>query len=79
MEFSHKRRGPSGIFEFEPVAFETSGVWGPMTSKFLATMKRKLFDITNDHKDNKELCQQMTLCKNRGNNFVLHSAIAKIN
>ena len=54
-------------YEFEPIAFETSGVWGPTTSKFLDTLKKKMFDVTNDHKDFRDLCQQISLCINRGN------------
>ena len=52
---------------FQPVAFETTGVWGPDTSRFMQTIKRKLLASTGDHKDFHHLCQLISITINRGN------------
>jgi hypothetical protein len=57
----------TGALIFQPVAFETSGVWGPSTKKFLAEVGRQLYDSTGDPREANYLYQRISIAIARGN------------
>eukprot|EP00914_Ancora_sagittata_P018302 GHVO01036175.1.p1 GENE.GHVO01036175.1~~GHVO01036175.1.p1 ORF type:complete len:110 (-),score=14.17 GHVO01036175.1:248-577(-) len=62
-------------YHFQPIAFETSGVWGPETANFMKVMKRKLHSSTGDHRDFHYLCQLLNITINLGNTASIISCI----
>ena len=51
----------------QPVAFETSGAWGPATKTFIKDLKRKLTQTTGDHREAGYLAAAISIAITRGN------------
>ncbi|XP_043202745.1 uncharacterized protein LOC122370853 [Amphibalanus amphitrite] len=72
-----KMRKYSGLadrFQIQPVAIETSGVYGPATSRFISLLGGRLVSVTGDARESSWLRQRLALAVVRGNAAsVLHS------
>ena len=56
---------------FQPVAIETTGVYGKSTAPFLSCLAKKLVDISGDPSERQWLHQHLSLAMVRGNKFDL--------
>eukprot|EP00914_Ancora_sagittata_P021733 GHVO01043198.1.p2 GENE.GHVO01043198.1~~GHVO01043198.1.p2 ORF type:complete len:117 (-),score=10.71 GHVO01043198.1:61-411(-) len=54
-------------YHFQPVALETSGSWGPTSTKFLNYVKNKLIEATNESKEAGYFDQALSIAIMRGN------------
>ena len=52
---------------FQPIAFETSGVWGPTTDTFLREISKRLLTETGDKREAAFLAQRISIAILRGN------------
>ena len=50
-----------------PVAFETTGVGGPMTMKFVKDLGRRIRSVTGDPREGEFLRQRLAVAVQRGN------------
>ena len=64
-------------FRFEPVALETTGVFGTTTSTLVSEIGRRLKEATEDRRETLWLKQRLGLAVQRGNAFSILSAIRK--
>ena len=64
---SRKYQGLVGNFHFQPVAFETTGCWGPSTSSFVEELGRKIIEASGDPLEALWLRQKISLAIARGN------------
>ena len=66
----HKRRKYrelAGTYQFEPLAFETSGVCGPSTTKVIAEIGRRLARERGEPRESSWLWQRLSIAIIRGN------------
>ena len=66
----HKRRKYrelAGTYQFEPLAFETSGVCGPSTTKVIAEIGRRLARERGEPRESSWLWQRLSIANVRGN------------
>ena len=54
-------------YYFQPVAIETTGVYGKSTAPFLSCLAKKLVDISGDPREGQWLHQRLSLAMVRGN------------
>ena len=59
---------------FEPIAIETTGVYGSTTSLIMRSIGRRLVETTNDPRESAWFQQRMALAIQRGNAFSILSA-----
>ena len=67
---AHKRShyaSLSGSYVFEPVAIETSGVFGKSTSRFISELGHRLTGVTGDKREVSWLRQRLSMAVMRGN------------
>ena len=53
-------------YYFQPVAMDTTGLYGKSTSPFLSCLAKKLFDISGDPREQQWLHQHLSLAVVRG-------------
>jgi len=54
-------------YYFQPVAIETTGVYGKSTAPFLSCLEKKLVDISGNPRERQWLHQRLSLAVVRGN------------
>jgi len=54
-------------YHFQPVAIETTGVYGKSAASFLSGLSKKLVDVSGDPREHKCLHQHLSLAVVRGN------------
>ena len=67
---NHKRSHYASLgnsYAFEPVAIETSGVFGKSTSRFISELGRRLAGVTGDKREVSWLRQRLSIAVMRGN------------
>ena len=72
-----KRRKYAAIgeaYDFEPIAVETTGVYGESTASIIRTIGRRLVDATGEHRESSWFQQNLALSVQRGNAFSILSA-----
>jgi hypothetical protein len=57
----------SDRYHFQPVAFETTGAWGPATNKFLTQLRRKLVETSREPKEAGYFAAAISIAIMRGN------------
>jgi hypothetical protein len=57
----------SSTIIFQPIAFETSGAWGPSTEKFLREVNKRQLTETGDRREAAFLSQRISIAILRGN------------
>jgi len=62
-----KYNDPRDNYYFQPVAVETTDVYGKSTAPFLSCLAKKLVDISGDPKERQWLHQRLSLAMVRGN------------
>ena len=65
-------------YQVQPVAFETSGAWGPATNIFLAQLRKKLVAATQDPKEAGYLAAAISIAINRGNAASIIGCLDKV-
>ena len=68
-EISKRAKYPDLVrrFRFEPVAIETSGVYGPTTKIIVQEIGRKISQISGDKRETMWLKQRLSIAIQRGN------------
>ena len=69
-----KYSGLSATYRFEPIAIETSGVYGGSTGRFVRELSRRLVETTGDTREASWFQQNLALAIQRGNAFSILSA-----
>ncbi|XP_055349888.1 uncharacterized protein LOC129596587 [Paramacrobiotus metropolitanus] len=64
-------------YDFEPLAFETSGVTGPACLKFLRELGRRLKDATGEARSYEFLLQRLSIEIQRGNALSITSTVPR--
>ena len=54
-------------YHFQPVAIETTGVYGKSTAPFLSGLTKKLVDVSGDPRERQWFQQRLSLAVARGN------------
>jgi hypothetical protein len=62
-----KYRHLEEAYHVQPVAFETSGAWGPATTTFIKQLRRKLAETTGDPREAGYLAAAISIAITRGN------------
>ena len=73
-----KYQGLAGSYLFEPLAFETSGVCGPTTSKVVAEIGRRLARERGDPREATWLWQRLSVAIVRGNAACIVASLKRI-
>ena len=64
-------------YHFQPVAIETTGVYGKSTAPFLSGLSKKLVDVSGDPTERQWLHQRLSLAVARGNAASIFWAVCK--
>ena len=67
----------SDCYHVQPVAFETTGAWGPATNTFLTSLKRKLVRSTQEPKEAGYFAAAISIAIMRGNAASILGCIAE--
>lgn len=70
----NKYAGLSTTYQFEPIAVETTGVYGPSTLSFLDVLGRRIRETTGDPRESTWFRQNLSIAIQRGNAFSILSA-----
>ena len=70
----HKYAGLRETYRFEPIAIETSGVYGKSTGSSVRELGRRLVEATGDSREASWFQQNLALAVQRGNAFSILSA-----
>ena len=62
------------VYQFKPIAVETTGVYGLSTSVFLRSIGRRLVEVTGEVREATWFCQNLAIAIQRGNAFSILSA-----
>ena len=69
-----KYAGLAGAYRFEPIAVETTGVYGVSTNLVLRAIGRRLVEATGERRESNWFLQNLALAVQRGNAFSILSA-----
>ena len=69
-----KYAGLVGAYQFEPIAVETTGVYGVSTGLVLRAIGRRLVEVTGEPRESGWFLQNLALAVQRGNAFSILSA-----